>query len=101
DVFIHPAREERWGVSVAEALACGLPVIASSRVGAARDLLTAGRNGFVYQAGDDAELARRLDDALRLSPDSVRDENRAILARWDYAATWQGILRAAARLQKR
>lgn len=101
DVFIHPAREERWGVSVAEALACGLPVIASSRVGAARDLIAAGRNGFVYQAGDDAELARCLDDALRLSPAEVRAENRAVLSRWDYAATWQGILRAAARFQKK
>ena len=38
DLFVHAAREERWGVSVQEALACGLPVVASSRVGAARDL---------------------------------------------------------------
>jgi glycosyltransferase involved in cell wall biosynthesis len=95
DLFIHAAREERWGVSVAEALACGLPVIASSRVGAGRDLLAAGRNGFVYPAGDAAALAARIDDALRLPPGSVREENRAILAQWDYAATWRGILRAA------
>lgn len=98
DLFVHAAREERWGVSVAEALACGLPVIASSRVGAGRDLVASGRNGFVYPAGDAAALAARIDDALRLSPESVRAENRALLARWDYAATWRGILRAAERL---
>lgn len=97
DLFIHPAREERWGVSVQEALACGLPVIASSRVGAARDLILPGRNGATYAAGDEAGLARRIDEVLRLDPAAVREENRKILADWDYAATWRGILRAAAR----
>jgi glycosyltransferase involved in cell wall biosynthesis len=100
DLFIHPVAEERWGVSVAEALACGLPVITSSRVGAARDLLAAGRNGFTYPFGDDAALAGRIEEALRLDPAAVREENRAILARWDYAATWQGLLAAAARLRE-
>jgi glycosyltransferase involved in cell wall biosynthesis len=98
DLFLHPVQEERWGVSVAEALACGLPVIASSRVGAAHDLLVAGRNGFTYPAGDDAALAARIEEALRLDPAAVRAESRAVLARWDYAATWQGLLAAAARL---
>ena len=45
-------------MSVAEALACGLPVLASSRVGAARDLLAPGRNGWVYPAGDAAVRIR-------------------------------------------
>lgn len=98
DLFLHPVREERWGVSVQEALACGLPAIASSRVGAARDLIAMGMNGALYAAGDDAELARRIDEVLRLDPAAVRAENRRILSDWDYTATWQGILRAAAGL---
>lgn len=95
DLFVHPAREERWGVSVQEALACGLPVVTSSRVGASRDLLAAGRNGFTYRAGDAVELARRITQALLLPPEEVRGFNHTLLARWDYSASWQGIIRRA------
>lgn len=95
DLFIHPAREERWGVSVQEALACGLPVVTSSRVGASRDLIVSGRNGFTYRAGDDAELAQRISQALLLPPEEVRRFNQSLLLRWDYAASWQGIIRRA------
>jgi len=95
DLFVHAAREERWGVSVEEALACGLPAIASSRVGAGYDLIEEGKNGFRYEAGDGAALARAIDGALALPTSTVGETNRAILARWDYAATWRGIVAAA------
>ena len=98
DLFVHPAREERWGVSVEEALACGLPVVASSRVGAAFDLIQPGGNGFLYTAGNDAELAGRLGDALALPAARVRETSAAVLAGWDYAAAWDGLLAAAARV---
>ncbi len=101
DLFVHPAREERWGVSVQEALACGLPVIASSRVGAGYDLIEAGGNGFHYTAGDSVGLARRIGEALALPPEQVRERSREILARWDYAAAWRGLLEAASRVGKR
>ena len=101
DVFVHPAREERWGVSVQEALACGLPVVASSRVGAAHDLVLPGRNGELYEAGDWEGLACRLAAALALDPAGVRAENERVLAAWDYAAAWRGLLDAAERVTKR
>ena len=95
DLFVHPAREERWGVSVQEALACGLPVVASSRVGAGYDLIEVGSNGFVYPAGDPERLAHRIGEALALDPERVIQRSAAILSRWDYAATWRNLLRAA------
>lgn len=98
DLFVHPAREERWGVSVQEALACGLPVVASSRVGAGYDLVEVGGNGFVYPAGDDGMLAHRIGEALALDPERVRQRSAGILARWDYAATWRHLLTAAERV---
>lgn len=95
DLFVHAAREERWGVSVAEALACGLPVIASSRVGAARDLILSGRNGFTYDAGDAMQLKQRIVEALlSLGREQVEPVNRRLLEGWDYAAAWRGVLAA-------
>ena len=97
DAFVHAAADEPWGVSVHEAVACGLPVIASSRVGAARDLVLAGRNGFVYASGDAAELRAKLAATIdTLDPEAVRGANREVLARWNYARTWDGILEACA-----
>lgn len=94
-LFVHAPREERWGVSVAEALAAGLPVVAGTRVGAGHDLIVPGENGFLYPTGDDGELARRLGDALALSREGVGRRSRDVLAGWDYAAAWRGIVAAA------
>jgi glycosyltransferase involved in cell wall biosynthesis len=97
DVFVHAPADEPWGVSVHEAIACGLPVVASSRVGAARDLVLQGRNGFGYPWGDAAELRAKLVATLDiLDPETVKTANREVLARWNYARTWDGILEACA-----
>lgn len=99
DLFVHAAREERWGVSVEEALACGLPVVASSRVGAAFDLIAPGENGFPYEAGDREALAACLSRALALPVETVRSRSAEILSRWDYRASWAHILEAACRIR--
>jgi len=98
DLFVHPAAEERWGVSVQEALACGLPVIASERVGAGYDLIAPGRNGFRYAAGNVEDLGRRLAEALARPQAEIDAASAEILARWDYAATWRHLLAAVDRL---
>jgi glycosyltransferase involved in cell wall biosynthesis len=98
DLFVHPVQEERWGVSVAEALACDLPVVTSSRVGAAHDLVIAGRNGGVYPAGDPRALAGEITAALALDAVTLAATNRAVLDRWDYPAAWRSLREAALRV---
>ncbi len=61
DVFALLSEREPWAVVVNEAAACGLPLILSDRVGAARDLLRDGENGVLVPAGDVGAAA----DALR------------------------------------
>jgi glycosyltransferase involved in cell wall biosynthesis len=96
DLFVHPSHDEPWGVSVAEALACGLPVIASSRVGAAYDLIEPGGNGSIYAAGNARDLRGKIVIALRtLQPTPVRELNGRILSSWDYNATNRSILETA------
>jgi glycosyltransferase involved in cell wall biosynthesis len=53
DIFVLPTRgHEGWGVVVQEAMAAGLAVIVSDRVGAGADLIDNGRSGLVFPADD-------------------------------------------------
>lgn len=79
DVFVLPSLEETWGLVVNEAMACGLPVVVTDRVGSSPDLIHEGENGFVVPAADSAALAARIrqlvEDAdlrLRFSQRSTR-----------------------------
>jgi glycosyltransferase involved in cell wall biosynthesis len=94
DLFVHTAREEHWGVSIGEAMACDLPVIASSGVGAGDDLIKPGINGHVYPAGKPKRLAHFIEKALKLGPGDVKDANRKILADWEYLAAWKELTKA-------
>jgi glycosyltransferase involved in cell wall biosynthesis len=70
DVFVHPSREEAFGMTIAEAMALGLPVIASRSGGAVAEMLEGGACGVLTDVQSPAALAaemRRLanDPALR------------------------------------
>lgn len=61
DILALPSRHDGWGVVVNQALAACLPVVASDRVGAARDLINDDVNGFVFPTGSKVELEKVLD----------------------------------------
>jgi glycosyltransferase involved in cell wall biosynthesis len=60
DVFVFPSRYDGWAVVINEACAAGLPVIVTDSVGASRDLVADGLNGFVVPRDDVAALAEKM-----------------------------------------
>jgi glycosyltransferase involved in cell wall biosynthesis len=56
--FVHASTTEQWGLVVNEAMASGLPVLASSRCGCAADLVQEGVNGFTFDPWNVEQLAQ-------------------------------------------
>ena len=64
DVMVLSSEYEPFAVVVNEAICCGCPVIASDRVGAARDLVAPVATELVYPCGDLEALSGALRSAL-------------------------------------
>jgi len=60
NVFVLPSLEETWGVVINEAMACGLPVVTTRKVGSSDDLVEHGRNGYVVKSGSYRQLEMAL-----------------------------------------
>jgi phosphatidyl-myo-inositol dimannoside synthase len=64
DVYVMPSRAEGFGFVFLEAMACGVPVIASKYDGG-RDALLAGRLGTLVDPSNPAEVRAAIQDMLR------------------------------------
>ena len=88
-VCVNPSPKEGWGLTVIEANACGVPVVAADSPGL-RDSVVDGETGFLYPYGDVGRLADLLERLL------VDHKQREELSRnalswanqfsWDHAA---------------
>lgn len=70
DVLALPSRHEGFGLVLTEALACGIPVVAT-RTGPVPEIVRDGETGRLFEPGDTSGLARELVDLLR-NPDERR-----------------------------
>ena len=68
-VFVMPSLREGLGVAAMEAMACGVPVVAT-KVGGVPELVEDGRTGFLVEVGDHQELAGKI--ALLLNDNQLR-----------------------------
>jgi glycosyltransferase involved in cell wall biosynthesis len=66
--LIVPSIEEQWGLVVNEALAFGLPILATDQVGARDLLIRTGVNGYIFEPGNSDGLAQLM---LRLATDEA------------------------------
>jgi glycosyltransferase involved in cell wall biosynthesis len=64
DILVQPSLAEGFGMTALEAMAAGLPVVASS-VGGLPELVEDGRTGYVVPPADPATLAARLRHLVR------------------------------------
>lgn len=90
DVFVHPGESETFGQTIQEALASGVPVVATG-IGGPVDLVRSSVDGWLYRPGDLGDLRARVSDLVgddgkrrafaAAARDSVRDRTWEALCR--------------------
>jgi glycosyltransferase involved in cell wall biosynthesis len=105
DVMVLPSRGpgETWGLAVNEAMACGLPIVVSDRVGCAPDLVRPGENGFSVSAGEAEPLREILVRLVRDAGSRARmgAASAEIIQNWTMDALAVRIEEAVLRLDQR
>ncbi len=77
DLFVMPSRSEGWGLAALEAMAFGLPVVASN-TGGLTEMIRAGETGWLVAPGDPSALA---DAILEAAADGQRLRAMGLCAR--------------------
>lgn len=98
DVVLFPSRWEGYGLITLEAMSSGTPVVAS-RAGAAEEIITNGRDGYLIDIGDSNALAEK---ALKLlsSPDRCKEFGRLARSKIEKKYTWSNVARKYYELYK-
>jgi glycosyltransferase involved in cell wall biosynthesis len=85
DVFAFPSRREGLSNTLLEAMACGVPPVASD-IGGNTDVVIHQRNGYLFPSGDAEQLAQQLD---RLLSEPAERKRLSLSARADMLAAYR------------
>ena len=98
DLIVLPSYgfSETWGLAINEAMCMSRPVIASTHVGCAQDLIQPYRNGLIFPAGDVSALATCIKEAFseRKRLQMWGEESRKIVTNYSYKQTTEGLKQA-------
>jgi glycosyltransferase involved in cell wall biosynthesis len=103
DIYVSPSREDSFGLPVAEAMACGLPVITSVLAGVS-GLIHDEVDGFILRDPEDAHALAQLFERLHIDEDlrnRVGCAAAGAVQEWNWdrnaAAVWELLNDAAAK----
>ncbi len=96
DLMVLPSSYEPFAMVVNEAMCCGCPVMASDKVGAARDLIEPIARDFVFPAGDVDALSKKLSEAAsdRARLQNMRESVQRHIQGWSPENNAEALLRA-------
>ncbi|MCH8902368.1 MAG: glycosyltransferase [Bacteroidetes bacterium] len=72
-VFVLPSHYEPWGVALHEFAAAGFPIICSKAVGASSMFVGEDQNGYLFEAGNKANLKKSMERMIQLSDSELND----------------------------
>ncbi|MXW06149.1 MAG: glycosyltransferase family 4 protein [Gemmatimonadetes bacterium] len=98
EVAAYPSSKEGWGITVIEANACGVPVVAA-RVSGLRDAVVDGETGVLVPLGDREAMARALIDLLHDREKRERLAGNAVARSRLY--TWENTARQTLQMIRR
>jgi glycosyltransferase involved in cell wall biosynthesis len=106
DVYVGPSLEDAYGLPILEAMACGLPVIASPRAGAS-EIITNGKDGMILQEAQDFQELAGMLRILHANPELCRQMGEvacktAQQQTWDRNAeeAWEFLQEVAAKMKR-
>ena len=96
DLFVLPSQKEPFGLIINEVMNASKAVISTDEVGASRDLVHNGLNGFVVPAGNVEALTHALKTALldKKKLSEMGNESKKIIDKWNYQEDVEGIVKA-------
>ena len=99
DLFFFPTRREGLPNALAEAMACGLPTLASHLEGITTDLIRDGQEGRLIAGHDAADYAAALQELLR-QPARMAEMGRAARRRIEDHFALEGVVERYAQLYR-
>ena len=94
DLLILTSKYETWGLVINEAMASGLPVIATKQCGASEEIIKKNKLGYVYDCNNYSELLKRFKSFLKKDYKNILNLKKKIklsISKYNYDVTVESI----------